>query len=149
MYFCRITGSLGKSGFISITAYCIRKLRKNFISFQLYIKTIRTLFYLEKSILQSDKFQLFTTLKKNCFRTKTAKKNSCIHWCLFSAHRVPIGKTVCYKIFNMSHFATDLTPSLSIFCHNYDIIMLTLCHSFVWRLSANLKSFSSLIHTCT
>jgi hypothetical protein len=36
MYFCRITESLGKSGFISITAYCIRKLRKNFNSFQLY-----------------------------------------------------------------------------------------------------------------
>ncbi len=114
MYFCRITESLGKSGFISMTAYCIRKLRKNFNSFQLY-KNKPNPFLPGKSILQSDKFQLFTTLKKNYFRIKTTKNNSCIHCCLFLANRATIGKTVCHKIFNMSHFATDLTPSLSIF----------------------------------
>jgi hypothetical protein len=39
-YLCTsvITGSLGKSGFISIAAYCIQKLRKIFNSFQLYKK---------------------------------------------------------------------------------------------------------------
>ncbi len=73
MYFCRITESLGKPGFISITAYCIRKLRKNFNSFQLY-KNQPNPFLPGKKHIAVGQISAVHNFKKELFPNKNREK---------------------------------------------------------------------------